>query len=257
MGRVPKEGKRKQVKDPNKPKRGTSAYFYFIAEKRVEAKEAGKKISKVAEWTKAMSVLWRDLDEDRKNTFDAMAQKDKLRYQEEMAEYTGKRVDANKPKRALSAYFLWLADFRTKMKGEFDENKELLRAAGEEWRNLDDEEKAPYEKTAAEGRKRYEIAMKEYVAENPPPPKAPKQAAKKAPAPAKNGASKNGHIELSDDDEDEEEEEEEEEDEEEAAPPPKKVFKPAPVPVEASEEEDEEDEEDEEEEEEEEEEDDE
>ena len=60
-----------------------------------------------------------------------------------MAAYKGK--DPNKPKRGQSAYFLFLADFRAKNKGVYEENKDLLRAAGEEWKNLDDEEKKPYE----------------------------------------------------------------------------------------------------------------
>ena len=43
-----------------------------------------------------------------------------------MAAYTGK--DANKPKRPQSSYFLWLADFRIKMKDRISEHKEILRA---------------------------------------------------------------------------------------------------------------------------------
>ena len=60
-----------------------------------------------------------------------------------MAAYKGK--DPNKPKRGKSAYFLFLDDFRAKNKGVFEDNKELLRNAGDEWKNLDDEEKKPYE----------------------------------------------------------------------------------------------------------------
>ena len=43
-----------------------------------------------------------------------------------MAAYTGK--DANRPKRPQSAYFLWLADFRARVKDRFTENKDILRA---------------------------------------------------------------------------------------------------------------------------------
>ena len=44
----------------------------------------------------------------------------------QMAIYTGK--DVNRPKRPQSAYFLWLADFRARMKDKFAENKDILRA---------------------------------------------------------------------------------------------------------------------------------
>ena len=76
--------KRKLAKDPNKPKRPTSAYFYFVAEKREEQKKAGRKITKVAEWTKEVSAIWREISDKDKKPFEAMAAKDKARYDEEV-----------------------------------------------------------------------------------------------------------------------------------------------------------------------------
>jgi len=189
-------------KDPNKPKRPTSAYFYFVAEKREEYKKAGKKITKVAEWTKEVSALWRECEGDDKKKFEKMAAKDKARYDSEMAAYKGK--DADKPKRGQSAYFLFLADFRARNKGVYDENKELLRAAGEEWKGLDDSEKKPYDEQAAVEKKKYEAAMKEYKVKLA-------NKAKKQKVEASNGKSEDEE----DEEEDEEEEEEEEEDDDE------------------------------------------
>jgi len=189
--------KRKLAKDPNKPKRPTSAYFYFVADKREEHKKAGRKITKVAEWTKEVSAIWREITDEDKEPFAIMAAKDKARYDEEMAAYKGK--DPNKPKRGQSAYFLFLADFRAKNKGVYEENKDLLRGAGEEWKNLDDEEKKPYEDQAAIEKKKYEAAMANYKP----------QAAKKPKVEASNG-----HTEDEEEDEEDDEEEEEEEDDE-------------------------------------------
>ena len=76
--------------------------------------------------------------------------------------YAYKGKDANKPKRPMSAYFIWLGEFREKMKGKFAENKDLLRAAGEEWKKLNEEEKKPYEEKAELERKKYEEKMREY-----------------------------------------------------------------------------------------------
>jgi len=194
-------GKRKApaaAKDPNKPKRPTSAYFYFVADQRVTQKAAGRKITKVAEWTKEVSAIWREItDKDRKQ-FDVKAATDKARYDEEMCAYKGK--DPNKPKRGQSAYFLFLADFRAKNKGVYDENKELLRAAGAEWKDLDDEEKKPYDDAAAIEKKNYEAAMKDYT------PNIPVKKAKVVEA-----AASNGHTESEEDDEEEDEEEEDDE----------------------------------------------
>ena len=78
----------KKVKDPNKPKRPTSAYFYFVAKEREEAKRRGEDISRVAEWTKAISGKWRELTNAQKKPFDAQAATDKARYEKEVS-WTG------------------------------------------------------------------------------------------------------------------------------------------------------------------------
>lgn len=203
-----KAQKRKMDKDPNKPKRPTSAYFYFVADKREEYKAAGKKITKVAEWTKEVSALWREIDPEDKKEFEKMAAKDKARYDQQMAAYKG--VDADKPKRGQSAYFLFLADFRAKNKGVFEDNKELLTEAGAEWKSLSSAEKKPYEKAAAIEKEKYEERLVDYKA------KSAGKAAEAAKAKkAKLEEEANGKSEEEDEEEEDEEEEEEEGEEEE------------------------------------------
>lgn len=202
MGRTGKVQKRKTNKDPNKPKRPTSAYFYYVARQRQELEKQGKKVTKVAEWTKEVSAKWRALSDDEKVPFDKLAQKDRERYFEAMGIYKGK--DVNKPKRPMSSYFLWLGDFRLGNKTKFAENKDLLRAAGENWRKLTDPEKKPYEIKAEAEKRKYEEAMRNYTAGAPP--KAKKAKVEEVVPVANNGA---------DDDDDEEEEDDEEEDDEE------------------------------------------
>lgn len=153
-------GKRKMLSDPNRPKRPTSAYFFFIQLEREAAARRGEKITRVAEWTKQVSAKWRELSVAEKVPFNRMAASDKARYTQQMAIYTGK--DANRPKRPQSAYILWLADFRAQMKNKFVENKELLRAAGEEWRKLTSVDKMPYEQRAELEKQKYGDAMKDY-----------------------------------------------------------------------------------------------
>lgn len=201
--------RKRKEKDPNAPKRPTSAYFYFVADARKKNEKAGIKISKVAQWTKEISEKWRELTDEEKLPFSKLAATDKARYDEQKAAYHG--VDANKPKRPMSSYFLWLGDFRVKNKGNYSEHKDLLRAAGENWKKLSDAEKKPYEIKAEGERSKYESAMKEYHQSGG-------GAAKKGAAPAKKqktaAPAKNGNTD-DDDDDDEEEEEEEEEDEDE------------------------------------------
>lgn len=195
-GALGKNNKRK-VKDPNKPKRSTSAYFYFLADCRKEAAKLGKPPTKIAEFTKESSEKWRGLSPEGKKPYEQSAAKDKKRYDEEMALYKGKTVDPNKPKRPPTAYFLFLADFRIRMKNSGVEHKELLKQAGEEWRGMGAEDKKPYEKTALEKSKEYEVAMTEY---------------------RRNGggatpAKKAKVVEPEEDDDDEEEDDEEDDDE--------------------------------------------
>lgn len=161
-GAIGKTKKAKKEKDPNKPKRSTSAYFYFLAHCRVKAAKAGKGTSKIAEFTKECSAEWAKLTKAEKKPFDDKAAVDKERYQKEMDAYKGKTTDPNKPKKAPTAYFLFLADYRIRMADKGIEHRDLLKMAGAEWRGLSDGDKQPYEKKALEESKKYEAAMTEY-----------------------------------------------------------------------------------------------
>eukprot|EP00745_Piridium_sociabile_P033484 TRINITY_DN57391_c1_g2_i3.p1 TRINITY_DN57391_c1_g2~~TRINITY_DN57391_c1_g2_i3.p1 ORF type:complete len:203 (-),score=78.32 TRINITY_DN57391_c1_g2_i3:1424-2032(-) len=196
----------KKVKDVNKPKRSTSAYFYYLAHCREVANKTGKNISRIAEFTKESSAKWREMNEVQKKPFDEQAAKDKERYDREMTAYRGKKVDPNKPKRPMTAYFMFLGDFRIKMKNRGVDHKEILRLAGEEWRNMNAEDKKPFEKRSIEAGRRYETEMAEYRKKEGKQQQAAQQAAVQA---AKQQA------EEEDDDEEEEEDEEEDDDDDE------------------------------------------
>ena len=45
----------------------------------------------------------------------------------QMSLYKGKKIDPNKPKRPMTAYFIFLSDFRVKMKNRGVDHKEILR----------------------------------------------------------------------------------------------------------------------------------
>ncbi|XP_060572760.1 high mobility group protein B3-like [Ruditapes philippinarum] len=168
MGRPKVDGRPggKKAKDPNKPKRATSAYFYYLAHCREEAKKQGRSISKIAEFTKEASEKWRNLNGKEKQEFESKAAADKQRYDREMQQYGGGRgkqaKDPNAPKKPLTGYFLFLADFRIRHKGRDIQNKDLLKMAGEEWREMDDSQKMPYEKKSQEEQKKYEVTMAAY-----------------------------------------------------------------------------------------------
>lgn len=75
-----------------------------------------------------------------------------------------KEKDPNAPKRALTAYFLFMADERTKVK---EANPgfgvgEVAKEIGSRWNNMDEFQKEKYTEQSAKNRARYEAEMKEY-----------------------------------------------------------------------------------------------
>merc|ERR1712164_86645 len=86
--------------------------------------------SKVAEVSKKAGEIWRKMTDAQKKPFEDKNAKAKEQYEKEMASYepdesqfitkkgTKAAKDPNAPKRAMSAYFLWLNENRTKIIAE-------------------------------------------------------------------------------------------------------------------------------------------
>tara|TARA_B100000282_G_C31642055_1_gene448991 strand:+ start:349 stop:765 length:417 start_codon:yes stop_codon:yes gene_type:complete len=83
----------KAPKDPNKPKRGKTAFMYYCEKHRPklinEAKENGQKIE-IGKIAKILGKSWKKIKAKDKKTFDELAKKDKERYEKEIAEYNEK-----------------------------------------------------------------------------------------------------------------------------------------------------------------------
>jgi len=82
--------KKKKIKDPNAPKRPTTAYFYFAAAKRPEIRADLGALS-VTEVATLIGQKWRELTDDDKIPFEELAGKDKARYLKELAAYNKTR----------------------------------------------------------------------------------------------------------------------------------------------------------------------
>ncbi|CAJ0928527.1 unnamed protein product, partial [Mesorhabditis belari] len=80
------EGRRKKraKKDPNAPKRATTAYMIWLNENRAEIKKEG---DTVADTAKRGGELWKAMGENDKRPWEEKAGKDKERYDEEMREW--------------------------------------------------------------------------------------------------------------------------------------------------------------------------
>jgi len=87
-----KKVKKKKVKDPTKPKRATTAFFYYTASIRGEVKalNPGKK---VGELSKVHSQMWKELSEEDKQPFLDNAEEDKARYAKQMEEWKANNAE--------------------------------------------------------------------------------------------------------------------------------------------------------------------
>ncbi|ESN93406.1 hypothetical protein HELRODRAFT_157878 [Helobdella robusta] len=105
-------GGKKKKKDPNAPKRNLSAFFFFCNEERSKVKSQHPSYT-VGEVAKELGKKW-EVCED-KSKYDAMAVKDKARYEKEIAAYRSGE-DVKKPKTAVPS--------KRKKKEEDDDDEE-------------------------------------------------------------------------------------------------------------------------------------
>merc|ERR1719253_1595293 len=126
------------------------------------------------------------MSEADKAPWDKKAAEDKKRYTTEMASYDGpmpvrkskgskgkdgkpkKEKDPNAPKRPQSGYFMWLNANRAAIIQKAGltpkDVTKVASAAGAQWKTMSEADKAPWDKKAAEDKKRYATEMASYDA---------------------------------------------------------------------------------------------
>jgi len=76
----------KKTKDPNAPKMPTTAYMQFNKEQRLKLTDAGQKVN-IIEFAKECGQRWRELSPEQQQPYKDLADKDKKRYEIDMAAY--------------------------------------------------------------------------------------------------------------------------------------------------------------------------
>jgi len=106
------------------PKKPLTAYAIFVKKMRKDYQDAIKsgemKDTQMAELMKEMGRKWSNLEKDEKHMFSDAATQDKKRYDDEMQEFNvqggrGKSIqdfDAERPKKCLSAYMIFVRETR-------------------------------------------------------------------------------------------------------------------------------------------------
>lgn len=167
--------KSKAGKDPNKPKRGLTAFMWYSKERRGPIKTAEPTLA-FGDIAKKIGVEWAAMKDGQKKKFEKLASKDKARYEEEMKDYTPpeggvpakkkkRKKDPNAPKRSKSAFMFFAKERRPELvksnpKWSFGE---FGRKMGEEWRSMSDKKKAKYNNQAAADKVRYAKEMDGYT----------------------------------------------------------------------------------------------
>ncbi|KAI9635660.1 high mobility group box domain-containing protein, partial [Dioszegia hungarica] len=77
---------KKEVKDPNKPKRGLSPYMFFVQDYRERIKGENPDAT-FGQLGKLLGAKWKELSPSEKKPYEAQAEKDKIRATKELGEY--------------------------------------------------------------------------------------------------------------------------------------------------------------------------
>ena len=73
------------------------------------------------------------------------------------------KVESDRPKRAPTAYFIFLAEFRKEMQGKKIEGDQKIPAlAGERWRSMTEKDKEKYKQLETVAKKKHEGEMEEW-----------------------------------------------------------------------------------------------
>uniref|UniRef100_A0A7S2WS60 FACT complex subunit SSRP1 n=2 Tax=Rhizochromulina marina TaxID=1034831 RepID=A0A7S2WS60_9STRA len=170
------ESPKKAKKDANAPKAARSAYQLWSNSIRAEIKERDPTLS-MGDVSKELGTRWKALGLDEKAPWQAKAKEDKARYNDEMASYeppegTGKPAkkrrpkDPNAPKKPLTAYFLFLAKERGRVKEQNPDASfaEIGKLCGQKWKEMTLEEKAPFEAENRDAVAKYKEQLAAYNA---------------------------------------------------------------------------------------------
>lgn len=209
MSKTKKTTGKTSGKDPNKPKRGRSAYIYFCTENRAEIKENMDGEPTPAEVMREMGRCWREIkdsteeeDVEKHQKYTEMASKDKERYLNEMESYvpldenevealnnnkkkkSSKKKNDDKPKKARSAYIFFCVEKRAEIKEENPDAtpQDITKIIGELWNEYKNEaEYASELEKFNEMNRQDKLRYEKELAEHEPTPQTEEKQTKKKP----------------------------------------------------------------------------
>merc|ERR1712241_1654028 len=155
----------KPMKDPNAPKKPLSAYFLFSQDERLKVKAEYPDYS-ITEVAKELGRRWASIDPAVKSQYEERYQGSRKQYEQAMTAYKPqkKKKDPNAPKQPLSAYFIFSAEERQRVKAVHPNYPicEVAKELGRRWADMAPEVKQRFQQMAEEGRQKYDQEMAAY-----------------------------------------------------------------------------------------------
>ena len=170
-------------RDPNAPIPPRSAWYFFCVDKREAVyRDDPTLISSVQNTARALHRQWTDVADSVRRRYEDVAEDDRRRYQIEMEQYSESKAreagtargrqqrqppthsSSRQPKPPRTAFMLFSVHHGESVK-ENNPNlpvSDVLSVIAEDWKALTPEARAPYERLAAEDKKRHEAQMEEY-----------------------------------------------------------------------------------------------
>lgn len=162
-------------KAPGAPKRFKSPYILFSIECREAIKRQLPSQAKVTEIMSKIAETWRKLSEKERRHWEALAERDRARYDSEMSRYQGPlkvprvrpRRYPDQPKRATSAFMQFVRSVKARVRQQHPEmsNSEIMKMLTEQWRSASKEDKLPFLEKEREERAIYKTAMEQWQKE--------------------------------------------------------------------------------------------
>ena len=166
---------RTKRKDPNAPKKPRTAYVFFMGKDRKSVKDENPNM-RPQHIMKLVGENWAKLSAEAKEEYEEMSRADRLRYLEDMKDYTPPeapaeeripkraRMEKNWPRKPLTAFMLFSKELRPKLGPEMT-STEKTKKISETWREMTDEQKESYQGAAKEDKERYDREVAEVEAE--------------------------------------------------------------------------------------------
>jgi hypothetical protein len=172
-----------------KPKRNRSAFIIFSSTKRAQLKSLCDDQLNSNEMMVKLAELWRDLPEYEKRLFHEEAEKEKVRYLQDLNEFyehnpneiIQNKTKKNHVKKPCSAYALYLKDTKKTIKLESPDLKmaDILKVVAQRWRELSESHRSIFQQKALAEKEITKAKMSEYlsnkVEESAPSKKSPPQ----------------------------------------------------------------------------------